>query len=361
MDLGDGKSYFGATQAWLPFYSGIDTSGRIWNRVLTANFKELYFGFIPNMLIPDYLYGKPDDMVYFFWQACFHVILLSVCVLLAKRWRVMRDEYLFCIIAFAAMSPSFLEMTAVPHRHYVTFFSLLLFYISFRAITRAFTISKLVWLIVSLAIVAVSKIGYLVPICLYCAYDLILVKEQGRSKTAKYLLTVFLLGAVLCSFVFFVDMFSRYGTMARANVGTFGSFVRIPLLGVFVKYLYALLSPFPWQKADYYIATIYGGNPLHFVMHVLSALTGIYFFARLIVYMRPLFRAYRDLRPPILYGLLLSLTILRGATGFHGYLSILFPFFAPLLAIKEYRISWWIPLGIALCVEGIYTMAMLFM
>jgi len=360
LSLGDGEAYFAVTKSHLLFYTGTDIFDYIQNLILSANFKELYLGFIPNILIPDYLYGAPSDTVYFYWQACFHTILVSVCLLLAKQWCVLRDEYLFFIILFAVISPSFFELGNAPTRHYFTFFSVLLFYLSFNAIAQSFTLQKFIWLFVSIASVAVSRTVYLIPIALYCAYYLISVHGDGISKVKKHLMMACLVVLAISSFSYFYDQALSYSDISKAGAGTFGFLANTPFLSIIAKYVFALFSPFPWQKASYFIATIYGGNSLQFAMHVFSALTGLYFFTRIIMYARPLFRLRPDVKSPVLYGLIMSLSILGGSTGFHSYLLIFFPFFAPLFAIRPYQVSWVVPVGIAVGVEAMYTVAMAF-
>lgn len=53
------------------------------------------------------------------------------------------------------------------------------------------------------------------------------------------------------------------------------------------------------------------------------------------------------------YGAIMSLSILKGSTGFHGYLSIYFPLLAPLLAFRRFQINPLLPIGFVVFLETI--------
>lgn len=363
LELGDGEAYFALTRDILPFYTGEDTSEFIHNYINdpigSVDFKQVYLGFIPNVVVPDYIYGTPSDDVYFFWQATFYVILFSLSLVLAKQWRVMHDEYLFCFALFAVISPSFFELGSAPTRHLFTFISVWLFYIAFIATVKQPRPTRIAWLFVAVAAVAVSRIVLLIPIIVFTSHYLLAVKNK------TYVLTRYILVAVVVALLFyFMNYFfgkaQDYRDISQAGAGTFAFLANIPVVSFFGKYLFAMLSPFPWSKATIHINEIYGGNSLIFMMHVLSSITGLYFFTRIIVYARPLAEAYPELKPPIVYGLIMSLSILGGSTGFHSYILIYFPFFSPLFVISRYRISWMVPVGIAVGVETLYTISILF-
>jgi hypothetical protein len=47
----------------------------------------------------------------------------------------------------------------------------------------------------------------------------------------------------------------------------------------------------------------------------------------------------------------MSLSILKGSTGFHGYLSIYFPMLAPLFTIKQLQINPMLPIYFVIILE----------
>ncbi len=327
---------------------------------MIETFKYASLGIAPVFGIPEYFYGAPESNVYFLWQGCFHIILVAACVTLAKVWRVVRDEYLFVVALFAVVSPSFCEFVVAPTRHVVTFASIFLFYISFIAIIQRVTLSRLGALLAAVLLVIISKFTLLIPILLFCMYY-ILFESAGKSisKSKKILIFTALICAVSLGYEIFSTKISEYGVNSLSGANTFSGIVAIPVLGIFFKYLYALLAPFPWHEAPIFIDTTYGGNHLMFVMHMLSSLTGIYFFVRLLFYGKPLLKQYLDLRPMVMFAFIMSLSILMGSTGFHMYLSIYFPFLAPLFLIKTFRLSYYVPLVFVIVVEVVYAVAKL--
>ena len=328
--------------------------------LLSGKAQYYYFGSAPTFIFPEYLYNTPEYDIYFLWQATFHVMLFSFCLLFAKKWRVIPEDYLFCIGLFAVISPSFLELGTAPTRHYVTFSSVFLFYISFVAfMQQAKLIQKLIpciWLLVSFILILFSKTGYIIPIVGFVLYY-IFFESKLNNRIFFYLVLAAVIAVIILISPFLSELMFGYKDMAIQGANSFSWLVKIPVLGYFAKLLYALLAPFPWQNAKIFISTIYGGNSLLFLMHMLSSLSGIYFFTRLAVYGKRIVKTYPDVRPIIVFGLFMSLTILAGAIGYHGYLSIFFPFFAPLIVIKRYPLSLWFPVFFVILCETCYVVA----
>ena len=358
LELGDGNAYQVVVGQYADA-SDIDSAGM--NSLFESSsmldaFKYMSLGVAPIFFIPDYLYGSPESSVYYLWEGCFSVILVALCATLAKAWGITRDNYLLMIVLFAVVSPSFFDLGAAPTRHIVTFNAVFLFYISFIALLQRFSISKLVSLLVAVVLVAISKFPLFIPLLIFCIYFIII--ETKRKLTAKNLFFILVvIAAVVVGFDDFLDKLLTYGRNSSAGAATFSGMANIPIIGVAFKYLYALLAPFPWQSAPIFIATNYGGNPLLFFMHMLSSVTGVYFFGRLIVFGKPLLKYYPDIRPLVMFGLIMSLSIALGETGFHIYLLIYFPFFAPLFTIKRYQLSFFFPLLFILIVEVFLTVA----
>lgn len=356
-DLGDGISYFGATRSYLPFYNGTGNVDKIFELIETINLKILYIGFIPNILIPDYLYAEPSESVYYYWQSCLHVIYVSICLVLAKKWKVLPEDYLLPLVLFAVISPSFFEIGNAPTRHFMTFFSILLFYTSINSAIKSITFSKIIILLISLILIIVSKIGYLVPVIGYSIYRIL--SANSINKIYKYIMVIIIVIITILLLPFFYKLLYAFNENKLGGAATFSFLVGIPILSVLSKYIYALLAPFPWQEASLFIDTIYGGNWIHFTLHVISSLTGIYFFAIIILHFKSIMRSNKEIKDLVLFGLIMSSTILVGQTGYHGYLSIFFPFFAPLFAVRNFKIPIWSTILIALLFEFVYSLAIL--
>ncbi len=164
------------------------------------------------------------------------------------------------------------------------------------------------------------------------------------------------IGAIGASFILSDSLEATiiaYEQIAESGAATFGGLVQWPVIGWVVKYVYAILAPFPWSEAPLFIDWNYGGNTLLFLMHVLSALSGLYLFLVMIIKYRLIIDSDVGLKKMIIYGLIMSLSILKGSTGFHTYLLIYFPFLAPLFGIKQFRINPMLLIGIISILEFI--------
>lgn len=356
LELGDGDAYRVVVEQYIDnpalIASVFESFGMI------GAFKFLSLGILPVYAIPKYLYVAPESGVYYLWQGVFHVTLVALCVTLAKAWKVFRLDYLLAISLFAAVSPTFYKVGIAPTRHIVTFAAVFLFYISFVALFQRFSIGRLAGVLAAVALVAISKFPLFIPIIIFGGYYTIF-ERKGGGTLKKFIFFIILIAAALIGFDEFFSKVVEYQENSSSGAATFSGLVNIPLIGMFFKYLYALLAPFPWHEAPLFVETLFGGNYFLFFMSMLSSLTGIYFFARLIRYWKPLVKHYSDIRPPIVFGLIMSSSILFGSTGFQMYLMIYYPFFAPLFLIQSYRLSFWFPVFFVAVVEAVYGMASL--
>jgi hypothetical protein len=150
---------------------------------------------------------------------------------------------------------------------------------------------------------------------------------------------------------FLSESILSYEEVSKQGAASFGRFTEIPIIGFIVKYVYALLSPFPWSSSPKYI-DIYAGNWFLFFMHTLSALTGLYLFFVVILKWRAILASENQLKQVVAFALIMSLSILKGATGHHGYLSIYFIMLAPLLTIKQLKINPMLPIAFVVIMEA---------
>ncbi len=352
LDGGDGPAYAAVVAGYIDSSTmGVRLDDLLGYFDLFSLFQNASFGVAPGYVVPEYFFASPADAVYYLWQGTFHVILSTVAITMARLWQAVSDKYLFAMALFAVVSPSFFDLGAVPTRHIVTFISVFFLFIAYVAINQRLSASRLIGLIVGIVLVMISKAPLLLPFFLFVFVDKILLSEASLSRRLLMLGALTGVGMVLAG-GYFLDIFVAYQEIATTGAATFSDYTQLPLVGWVVKYVYALLSPFPWSEAPYFIANNYGGNWLLFVMHVLSSLMGLYLFLIMLVHVRSVFYYDPELTRLLVYGLIMSLSILRAATGFHMYLLIYFPFFAPLLAIKKYRVNLIVPLGFVISLEA---------
>ena len=347
LDLGDGPAYINTIKYHLPFYNNDQTLDSVILAISQTGYNYISFPFVPNILIPDFFFNNPSDQDYYSWQYCFNLILVSINITLMKKWLALPEPYLLSILLFSTISPSFLEYGYAPTRHFFTFFSVLLFFTAFHALLKQFSISRVSFLLIAIICIIFSKLGYFIPIIIYVIFTF----KDNIKKI--YLLIV---GLSILPFLPFIissalNYVNDYEGTSKIGVRSTGYLIDIPILGYFFKYLFAILSPFPWSKVDSLVTEVYGENYMFFICHVFSAITGLYFFIRLITHFKKLNIYDPQLGSLLVFGLIMSTSIIAGATGFHTYLVIFYPFFAPLLVVKKYNISLLLPIVIPIVAE----------
>lgn len=315
-------------------------------------FKYASLGVVPTYAVPEFFFINPEDGVYYVWQGTFHVFLCALVVTLARTWRVLDDKYLFSMALFAVVSPTFFELGSAPTRHLVTFFGIFLLCVTHLAVVQRLTVTRAIWFAVAVMLVLISKAPLLLPYMIFVAIDMFFIRRIKLNAKSALLVGVLVLGALLMGAYLFETTLA-YEEIAKEGAATFSGLTQLPIIGWVVKYVYALLAPFPWSEAPLFIATNYAGNGLLFFMHTLSSLTGLYLFLVVILKWRAILASDTELKQMVAFGLIMSLSILKGSTGFHGYLSIYFPMFAPLLAIRRFQINPLLPIGVVVFLETI--------
>jgi hypothetical protein len=359
LQLGDAQIYFDVVNH---YYAGnrdfiseaLDVISQLG---LFGALAQLNLAITPFILIPQNLYESPSSEIYFLWQTTLSIILISLCATLATRWKCIREDYLFYIILYCVISPSFFELRSNLNRYGMLFFGVLLFYISFIALQKKTDAFKLAGLSTAIIAIAITKFLLLIPIFIFCIWFYIFAK---RSILSIFLLVT--IGIITVTITFSITqistLYSRYIYIASTGAKTFSFLIDLPVIGYPIKLVYALLSPFPWHKAEQLTISTYGGNYFIFVMHIFSALFGVYFFSNIVLRFRSLFSLNSDLTYALTFGLIMSSSVFFGAIGYHAYLLIYFPFFAVLFAVPQYKISWLIPIAVVLSTELSYLAAL---
>ena len=337
---GDGE-YYGTVASEL-----ISNGPQFFLSDLYAGYKDIFavvkvasIGVVPSYLIPQYFFENPSAQIYYISQASFHVFLCVLVSSIAIALGDIKKNSLFAIVLFAVISPTFFELGVAPTRHYVTFSGLFLLFVSHVALQNKLTIHRVILWLLALTVIFVSKAPYLIVYFFY--YLLIKIISLHKKNRGADILHIFALAFLFVAVVqlFFIEKITFYTNFISMGMNVFSSsVVSLPIIGWLVKYVYALLSPFPWSKSSHFIETIYSGNELMFYMHVISSITGLYFFSIFFLKWRLIWSDVNTLKSPVPFGLIMSASIIGGATGFHGYLSIFFPFFAPLLLSPEFRV-----------------------
>lgn len=352
LEGGDGPAYTAVLQQYLDTSTLTFTGEYLAASLNTLDlFKYLSPGVAPILAIPEYFFGPVDDRVYYLWQGAFHVLLVSIATILASSWNILAKRDLIAMALFAILSPSFFDLGAAPTRHFVTFFAVFLLFLSHLALTQRLSLNRLAWFGIAILLVAISRWVLLLPYLAFAAVDLFLLREKKRP------VATIAAGAIVCGLIAFAapvlvaETREYLGGIAGEGAATFSAATQTPVVGWVIKYVYALLSPFPWSEWRFHIDWVYNGNAPLFVMHIFSAIIGTYMFMSLSVRWREIARANDELKRRILYPLVMSLSIIGGATGFHTYLLIYFPMLAPFLFDRRFTISPLLPILFIASVE----------
>jgi len=326
-------------------------NGSIANFTGVVLFKELSLGVFPTFIVPEFFFKNPAEEVYYLWQGTFHVFLSLIVVTLARLWRFLEEKYLFAMSLFVVLSPTCFELGTAPTRHYVTLFGIFLLLIAHLANRQRFRLSSLAWYIIAVLVVVISKVLLLIPYLIFVIIDIFFINRSKLKLKYIVMIIVGLLVIVVSIKDYALGSILSYEEVSKQGAATFSRFTEIPIIGWIVKYVYALLSPFPWYYSPTYIGN-YAGNWFLFFMHTISALTGLYLFFVVILKWRAILSADNQLKQVVAFALIMSLSILKGATGYHGYLSIYFIMLAPLLTIKQLQINPMLPIAFVVIMEA---------
>lgn len=344
-EVGDGPAYESVVQQYFDTFTGTFywNSWVFQDQILTT-FKNGSFGILPFYFLPEYLFSSPLPTDYFLWQSVWHVGLVALAATLARLWGVLEPRHFLPIFLFAIIGPSFLDLLSAPTRHVLTFFGVLLFFISYLAVRRSVSPVRVAGLGLAVVIILISKAPLMLPAFLFVLVDLTFI-DRRLSKFRLILIG----GALVLGFAllggYLLTQTRNYMTgIAMDDVGSMGFLTKIPVIGLLAKFVFALLAPFPWSKASFFVETLYGGNWLAFLAHVGSSLFGVYFFVILALRWRMIVAHPNiEFRQTVAFGAIMSLSIIAGATSFHVYLLIYFPFFAVLLAYPRLGVHPLIP------------------
>ncbi len=355
-DAGDGPAHTpAAEEVFQQGYWGAaqSVSNELGTTSITRLAKHMSPGASLGYQIPFHFFGLPAQMAYqdafILSQGFVYLCLVGLIAVLIRHWNLVEPRFAFAFIAFLVLSPTALSGHSTPNRHLLTMAVVCLLLITHMAVLKVVSPQRLVLHGLSVALVLLSKPPLLIP---YAAFSVLFF---GNTKVKVRFIALGILLTIILSYFDFWDYLSllsdNYAETRVMEMRLLGQgMMDIPVVGWSIKYIYAILSPFPWYRMDVFVNTILSGSYLLFLMNVASTLTGLYFLSILLLRGRRLLRRCGEdsaLRSFVVYGLVMSTTILYGATGFHVYLAIFFPLLAPMVVYKDLRVSVGIPVSIA--------------
>jgi hypothetical protein len=219
------------------------------------------------------------------------------------------------------------ELLSAPTRHVVTLVAGFLIYFSYKNIIVKLNFYNLIAFLIAVLLLLISK-AILIPFfIIFILFDLYFYDKTSKKNILIF--TLLLLIIIGLNFELLLHYFSKYEDISGSGANTFSSLTKIWLIGWVIKYIYAILSPFPWITDTYALDLIYGGNIIIYINHIFSSLLVLYLFICIIFEFKNIYFINKDASNSILYGLVMSSSILFGATGFNIYLIIWVPFLLP--------------------------------
>jgi hypothetical protein len=215
----------------------------------------------------------------------------------------------------------------------VTNFSIFLLFTSYFSLKKEFKLNKLLWHLFSLIILIISKAPLIIPYFLFLFFDN--YKNNKRYRFLNYFIIFFSIILIFSVIFIFQSIIIGYSENISLETSQFSYLTGLPLVGFIFKYLYAIVSPFPWYDFNWFKSN-YSGNIFLSITHISSSILALQFFLILIFERNKKFNFDPQLKTIVLFFSLMSLSIIFGTTGYHSYLLIFFSIASPLLFIKKY-------------------------
>ena len=322
LSLGDNEGYYGPLMDTLPFYGKAQDSTRFLSNLTSLDgLQYLKLGFLPVIIVPDFLYKINNEIIYYFFQSFYFLFLVTYLVFYISKYNILEKDKFNIFIIFLLLSPSIILLGIAPTRHYFTLFSILLFFFSFINFNLTKNKKHLITIFIAVLFTLISKAGYI-----FGYFIFIILFYRNLVKIKKVYLNIIYLISITIAIFLAIFLLPRYNDITSSGLSSFNWVLSIPILGPFSKYIFDILSPFPHYNFIQLSNEVYGGNLLFFLCHILGIL---FIFVVIINLFNFLSKSNKNdkLDTITLYGCVMSLTILPASAGFNGYISIFYPLF----------------------------------
>lgn len=130
---------------------------------------------------------------------------------------------------------------------------------------------------------------------------------------------------------------------------------KLGVLAAPYKYIMAILSPFPWYKVKEQMYSLaFGGNVISYGFHIIGAILSLHLILVILINLKDIFNNENIYKYRIvIYGLIMSLSIIGGSTGFNVYLLIYYPFMLVYYLYTKRRISILVSISIVIILNSL--------
>lgn len=329
MELGDGPLY---RRHIVAIFSLYNKEQNTWDYILDLLFREhnvkyLQLGASISQLFADYNFGRSvTPQVYHLSQVLVYSILISLLALLARLWNTLKSVELNILIIGAMLWPPLINYISMLTRHHVTFFAVCLYFLAMDALWKKITFFRIIIFLLAIVLIVFSKVGIL-PFALLSSF-IIYILPSLETKLRK--LFVFIVFGIIIFGIQIVNLTGLYkADLIYDDPSTFNIITeKLGVLAAPYKYLMAILSPFPWYKIKEQMYSLaFGGNLLSYSLHVVGAILSLHLMLTILINIKDIFNVQNTNKYKIvIFGIIMSLSIIGGSTGFNVYLLIYYPF-----------------------------------
>ncbi len=329
-------------------------------------FMGIYVGTMPILLLPQIVFDNAPDITIYFSMGVFTLLYAAIAVSLSLHFGVMRKKVLHVIALFSTVSPTFFEINSSLHRYGLLFFGFFLFVIAYSGFLqpaqnspRKFSLSFV--MLVAIVLVTVSKPPLLMCLALFVLLELFsrnklsLVSHLFSRLTKRSKVVVLVILIVIAQNIATFLVPEKYALHFSQQGGQYAALINIPIIGLVLRVVYAMLSPFPWADFDQW--DTYGYNELFLWVHILSA-----FFATWIIFsfssrLPNILKGADDVRIVSLAGVAVLGSLAFSSIGYNAYLAPALPFLAVVLLENQFRVPFIYPTGFIAVMEGVAQVA----
>lgn len=328
LSLGDGISYY---REYKKYYLNDSLAIQIDGlNGLLDYLKVVNLGIAPLYYIINGIIDSQESEVYFSLQGTYYLSLMYIAILLTYTGKNQYSQVFKIVSTSCIFLPFIFELLSAPTRHVVTLVAGFLIYFSYKNIIANLNFYNMFVLSIALSLLLISK-AVLIPLfIIFVVFDLYFYQKASKNNILIILLLAFLL-PIFLNFELLTNYLTKYINISETGASTFSSLTNIWIIGWVIKYIYAILSPFPWITDAYALDLIYGGNIILYINHIFSSLLVLYVFICVIFEFKYIYIKNKEVSNSILYGLIMSSSVLFGATGFNIYLIIWVPFLFPVV------------------------------
>ncbi len=350
-DIGVGWTYMNTYDF---FMNPSDNIHNINENFLLIGLQSTYVGVIPFLWLPNFIFSsKLGALTYFYSFSLWNLVCAISFVKVSQSINSISNKFLFLLTLFFVLSPMSLEINNSIHRYHLLILGILLFFVSWINLNKENPSKKylsLIVLVFSILVIALSKIVLVISILVFIFLDFFLKKNiKSFKKLSQGIWYIVFFIILLAIYIIGFEILPEQYLFLDFIKGPINVFTQAPIVGYFVRILYAILSPFPFINFNQW--DIYGGNELFLIIHFISCIIVLWLIISLFLNLKKLLLLKYEYRASVIMFLCITLSLSFSAVGHNVYLSPAIPFLSIILLNKKFLCNIFYPLSIIVFAE----------